>query len=132
MSTQAKGSYQFGPFRILADKRVLLRDGEVVSLSPKSFDVLLLLVEHPGEALDKERLMEELWPDSDVEESNLAQHVSALRKALGESPSERKYITTIPGRGYKFAAGVTEVGGEPSEIVSEREATVPVEEEGDK
>jgi DNA-binding winged helix-turn-helix (wHTH) protein/TolB-like protein/Tfp pilus assembly protein PilF len=132
MSTKAKGSYQFGPFRILADKRVLLRDGDVVSLSPKAFDVLLLLVEHHGEALDKDRLMEELWPESDVEESNLAQHVSALRKALGESPSERRYITTIPGRGYKFAADVTEVGGEPSEIVSERYATVPVEEKGDK
>jgi DNA-binding winged helix-turn-helix (wHTH) protein/TolB-like protein/Tfp pilus assembly protein PilF len=132
MSTQARGSYQFGPFRILADKRVLLRDGEVVSLSPKAFDVLLLLVEHHGEALDKDRLMEELWPDSDVEESNLAQHVSALRKALGESPSERRYITTIPGRGYKFAADVNEVGGEPSEIVSQRYATVPVEEKEDK
>jgi DNA-binding winged helix-turn-helix (wHTH) protein/TolB-like protein/Tfp pilus assembly protein PilF len=132
MSTQAKGSYQFGPFRILADKRVLLRDGEVVSLSPKAFDVLLLLVEHHSEVLDKDRLMEELWPDSDVEESNLAQHVSALRKALGESPNERRYITTIPGRGYKFAADVNEVGGEPTEIVSQRYATVPVEEKEDK
>jgi DNA-binding winged helix-turn-helix (wHTH) protein/TolB-like protein/Flp pilus assembly protein TadD len=103
------GIYQFGPFLIDTDKRQLLRDGEPVSLSPKAFDTLLVLINHPGEVLEKDRLMELIWPDSQVEEANLALHISALRKALGESPTERRYIMTVPGRGYRFRAEVAEV-----------------------
>ncbi|HUK92060.1 MAG TPA: tetratricopeptide repeat protein [Blastocatellia bacterium] len=104
------GIYQFGPFLIDSAKRLLLRDGEAVSLSPKAFDTLLVLVQHQGEVLEKDRLMELIWPDSQVEEANLALHISALRKALGESPSEKRFIVTVPGRGYRFQAEVSEAG----------------------
>ena len=112
--------YQFGPYCIDAEKRALLRDGEVVPLAPKAFDTLLALVQHHGEVLGKDQLMEMLWPDSEVEEANLPLYISALRKALGESPSERRYIVTIPGRGYRFAADVTEADDHTSDVVVAR------------
>lgn len=122
--------YNFGMFQIDVAKRLLRRDGEPVALAPKTFDMLLVLVEHGGQVLDKDRLMELLWPDSEVEEANLPQNISALRKALGESPSERKYIITIPGRGYRFAADVKTVSDEASEVIIERyaKATFMIEE----
>jgi DNA-binding winged helix-turn-helix (wHTH) protein/TolB-like protein/Flp pilus assembly protein TadD len=106
MNLLTRRFYQFGPFRIDTQKRVLLREGELVPLKPKGFDTLLVLVQHHGQVLDKNNLMERLWPDSDVEESNLPLHISALRKTLGENPNERLYIVTVPGRGYRFAAEV--------------------------
>src|SRR6185295_4308097 len=112
--------YEFGPFRVDTAKRVLLREGEAVSLSPKAFDTLLMLVQHAGEVLEKDRLMDLLWPDSAVEEANLPLNVSALRKALGETPNERGYITTIPGRGYRFAAAVQVPGAEEPDLIVER------------
>jgi TolB-like protein/DNA-binding winged helix-turn-helix (wHTH) protein/Tfp pilus assembly protein PilF len=80
-----------------------------VQLAPKAFDTLLVLVENRGRVLDKDELMGKLWPDSDVEEANLPLNISALRRALGESPNERRYIITIPGRGYRFGAQVDEL-----------------------
>ncbi len=100
--------YEFGPFRVDSGERLLLRNGEVVPLPPRVFDTLLLLVRNSGRALDKDELMKELWPDTFVEEANLAQHISLLRKALGESPTEPQYIETIPRRGYRFLAEVSE------------------------
>src|SRR5712692_565587 len=120
MSEPINRFYQFGPFCIDAEKRVLLRDGELVPLAPKAFDTLLVLVQHHGQVLEKDGLMEMLWPDSEVEEANLPLHISALRKALGESPNERRYIITIPGRGYRFAAEVKEAGGDTSEVIVAR------------
>jgi DNA-binding winged helix-turn-helix (wHTH) protein/tetratricopeptide (TPR) repeat protein len=122
--------YEFGPFRVDTAKRVLLREGQPVSLSPKAFDTLLMLVQHAGEVLEKDRLMDLLWPDSAVEEANLPLNVSALRKALGETPSERRYITTIPGRGYRFGAAVQVLNAEEPDIVIERHqrATVSIRE----
>lgn len=114
--------YQFDAFCIDARKRVLLRDGELVPLTPKAFDLLLVLLKHRGQVLEKDDLMEKLWPDSNVEEANLPIHVSSLRKALGESPNERRYIVTIPGRGYRFAADVEELKTERQEWVVERYA----------
>jgi TolB-like protein/DNA-binding winged helix-turn-helix (wHTH) protein/Tfp pilus assembly protein PilF len=98
--------YEFGPFRLDRGKRLLWRDGEVVSLSPKAFDTLLALIEKRGELLDKDTLMQTLWPDSFVEEANLTVKVSQLRRALGELPHEHQYIVTVPGRGYRFVAEV--------------------------
>jgi DNA-binding winged helix-turn-helix (wHTH) protein/TolB-like protein/Tfp pilus assembly protein PilF len=125
--------YEFGPFRLDAEKRTLLRDGSLVPLAPKAFDLLVVLVSHSGQALEKDRLMEIVWPDSIVEEANLPQNISTLRKALGETPNERKYITTISGKGYKFAADVKELGGE-TEVVLERysKATLIVEEQDEE
>ena len=124
--------YQFGPFRIDAQKRVLLREGEIVPLKPKAFDTLLVLVRHHGEVLEKDNLMEMLWPDSDVEESNLPQHISALRKTLGESPDERRYIATVPGRGYRFAAEVEEFDDENQGLIVGRytKSTLSVHDRG--
>ena len=98
--------YEFGPFRLDAQKRLLLRDGEPVKLFPKEFDTLLALVERGGEVLDKDELMQRVWGETIVEESNLSSNISHLRKLLGESHTQHPYIVTIPGRGYRFVAGV--------------------------
>jgi DNA-binding winged helix-turn-helix (wHTH) protein/TolB-like protein/Tfp pilus assembly protein PilF len=108
MSTSVKRFYQYGPYCIDAERRMLSCEGVAKPMSPKAFDTLLVLVQHPGMVLEKDQLMEMLWPDSVVEEANLAQNISSLRKALGESPNERRYIITVPGRGYRFAADVKE------------------------
>ena len=130
MSLSVKRFYEFGPFRIDAEKRVLLRDGVPVSLAPRALDMLLVLVQHRGQALEKDQLMNLLWPESDVEEANLPQNVSALRKALGETPNDRRYIITIPGRGYRFAAEVKEWDDDRTGLVVEKysQSTVVVEE----
>src|SRR4030095_11801570 len=120
MSLSMKRFYEFGPFRIDAEKRVLLRDGVPVSLAPKALDMLLVLVQHRGQALEKDQLMNLLWPESDVEEANLPQNVSSLRKALGETQNDRRYIITIPGRGYRFAADVKEWDDEGTGLVVEK------------
>lgn len=101
--------YDFGPFRVDAVNRLLLREREIVPLTSKVFDVLLVFVRNSGRMLDKEDLMKQVWPESFVEEGNLARNVSTLRKALGESPREHQYIVTVPGRGYRFVAVVVEV-----------------------
>jgi DNA-binding winged helix-turn-helix (wHTH) protein len=93
--------YHFGPFCLDEGERVLLRDGRLVPLAPKALSILLVLVRHMGHVVEKNFLMDEVWPDEDVEEGNLAQHIFMLRKALGESP---KYIETVPRRGYRFLA----------------------------
>jgi DNA-binding winged helix-turn-helix (wHTH) protein len=103
MSSQAKHFYEFGPFRLDADNGLLLREGEVVPLQRKAFDMLLLLVRRHGQVLKKDELLEQLWPDTVVEESNLTQNVYLLRKALGEASDAQKYILTVPGRGYVYA-----------------------------
>lgn len=108
MVRTANHFYEFGPFRVDALKRRLLRGGEVVPLTPKSFDTLLALVENSGRLVEKDDLMERVWPGVAVEENNLTQNVSALRKALGERRGEPQYIATVPGLGYRFIASVEE------------------------
>ncbi|HKE55471.1 MAG TPA: winged helix-turn-helix domain-containing protein [Pyrinomonadaceae bacterium] len=98
--------YEFGPFRVDALKRVLWRDGEPVQLTSKSLDTLLILVSQPGEIVTKDDLMKAVWPDTVVEENNLTQQISMLRKALGEKVGEHRYLVTVPGRGYCFVAEV--------------------------
>src|SRR6266576_7131035 len=99
--------YEFGDFRLDTAKRLLQRlDGTTVPLTPRVFETLLYLVEHHDTVLDKERLMAAVWPDSIVEENNLTQNVSSLRRVFGETPGSHRYIVTVPGRGYRFVAGV--------------------------
>jgi TolB-like protein/Tfp pilus assembly protein PilF len=99
--------YEFGEFSLDRGKRLLLRrDGAPVPLTPRAFDTLTYLVEHAGTVLDKDELMRALWPDIAVEENNLNQHISLLRRALHEGRSQHRYIATIPGRGYQFVATV--------------------------
>src|SRR5438309_767412 len=97
MVRTARHFYEFGPFRVDALKRRLLRGVEVVPLTPKAFDTLFVLVESGGQVVEKDDLMERVWPGVAVEENNLTQNVSALRKALGERRGEPQYIATVPG-----------------------------------
>jgi len=106
MSSQAAQFYEFGPFRLDTSEQMLLRDGRAIALPPKAYETLLILVEHGGRTLTKDELMSAIWPDTFVEEANLAHNISLLRKALGESPGEQQYIQTVPRRGYRFVAEV--------------------------
>ena len=103
--------YEFGPFRLAADEHRLYRNGEIIMLPPKEFDLLLLLVQNSGQVLNRESLIKALWPNTVVEEANLNVHISALRKALAEKSGEQHYIETLPRLGYRFIAPVTEVSG---------------------
>ncbi len=98
--------YEFGEYRVDAGKLLLSRSGRPVPLTPKVFDTLLLLVKRSGEVLDKEALLRAVWPDTMVEENNLNQNISTLRRIFGESRGENRYIATVPGRGYRFMAEV--------------------------
>lgn len=111
--------YEFGPFSLDTGTRRLLRDGQHVPLTVKTFDMLLLLVQHRRELVTKEELMSAVWPNQFVEENNLTVRMSALRRALGEKPGEHKYIETVPGRGYRFLAGVKELEDERDGEVGE-------------
>ena len=104
--------YEFGPFRVDELRRILLRDEKPVRLSAKAFEILLVLLEEKGRLVEKDELMRRVWPDSVVEENNLTVNMSALRKALTESPGEHRYVVTVPGRGYQFVADVRQLGGE--------------------
>jgi Tol biopolymer transport system component/DNA-binding winged helix-turn-helix (wHTH) protein len=120
--SEARGEfYAFDPFLVDANKCVLLRDGKLVPLTPKAFEILLVLVRHPGRVLKKEELFQLVWPDAFVEENNLPRNVCALRKALGEGPTEHKYVVTVPGQGYRFVASVREL-----ETLDEGESLPPL------
>ena len=112
--------YDFGPFRLDARKHLLLRDSQPVALTPKALETLLLLVESSGRVLEKDELMSKLWPGAFVEEANLAQNISLLRKALGESPSDHHYVVTVPGRGYRFVADVRRASEDSDELIIEK------------
>ena len=101
--------YGFGPFVADARTGLLRRDGTVVALTPKTFEVLLVLLERAGQLVTKEELLASVWPDAFVEENNLARHISTLRKALGEQLDEHRYVVTVPGRGYRFVADVVDL-----------------------
>jgi len=98
--------YEFHPFLLDTIQHLLLKEGRPVALTPKTYDTLLLLVQNSGRMLSKEELMKTLWPDSFVEESNLTQQVSMIRRALGDSPGDPRFIVTVSGRGYRFSAEV--------------------------
>lgn len=103
--------YQFEDFRLDAGRLLLSRCGQRVPLTPKVFETLLLLVRRNGEVLAKDELLRAVWPDTIVEENNLNQTISALRRILGESPGEMRYIATVPGRGYRFLPAVRTFAG---------------------
>src|SRR3954469_12666552 len=101
-------SYETGGFRVDVTQRALLGPaGERIALPSRAFELLLVFVRHPAQLLDKDRLMSAVWPDTVVEENNLSQWVGALRKALGESPGDNRFLVTEPGRGYRYVAAVT-------------------------
>ncbi len=102
------GAYAFGPFVLDSVKRRLSRDGQVVSITAKTLDVLLVLVHHRDRVVTKDELLNAVWPDTTVQENNLVRQISSLRRALGQRPEEHDYIVTIPGQGYRFVATVQE------------------------
>jgi len=110
MSEPQAHTFEFGNFRLCAAKRLLLKgDGEAVPLMPKAFDTLLYLVEHKGKVIEKDELMSAIWADTIVEENNLTQNISILRRVLGEKHGENRFIATVPGHGYKFVAEVRQI-----------------------
>src|SRR6185295_1543992 len=109
MGEPLKHFYEFGRFSVNTAERVLLRDGEVVPLTPKVFDILITLVESSGQVVSKDGLMKKVWPDSFVEEGNLTQNISLLRKALGEGQNGNQFIETVARRGYRFTQPVREL-----------------------
>jgi eukaryotic-like serine/threonine-protein kinase len=128
MNADPKVVYEFGPFRMDPYKQILLRGGQVIAVTPKAFETLLVLVRSRGEVVSKEELLKEIWPDSFVEEANLTQHIFKLRKALGDTVEGERYIVTLPGRGYRFAVPVRKIT-EGDEVLiaqaSERDHALP-------
>jgi TolB-like protein/Tfp pilus assembly protein PilF len=113
--------YEFGVFRLVPATRQLLRAGESLPLTAKVFDLLLMLVEHSGALLERDSLMNALWPNAVVEESNLTQSIFVLRKTLGERRDGERFVLTVPGRGYRFVAAVKEFrhnGGTAVQVVA--------------
>ncbi len=126
-------SYEFGCFRVDTRERRLLRDGEVVALTPKVFDTLLVLVQNSGHILSKDEVLKLVWPDSAVEEGSIARNISTLRKALGgEIPNKHQYVETVPWRGYRFVADVNEVHNQDAGPLIDSIAVLPfINESGD-
>src|SRR3982751_6749708 len=113
---EAKHLFAFGPFQIDAAERRLTRDGTLVPLTPKAFDLLLALVAQSGHLVTKDALMQRVWPDVVVEEANLAVHISTVRRALGDRNGDGHYIETIPKQGYRFTERVSKVLAPAGEV----------------
>ena len=123
VSQSNEPTYQFDRFELDPVRRMLLRDGKAVPLKPKVFETLLVLIRNSGRVMDKDELMQQVWPDTVVEEVNLAHNISVLRKALGQKSDENRFIITVPGRGYGFVADVTQSSAQASAALSEYELT---------
>jgi DNA-binding winged helix-turn-helix (wHTH) protein/TolB-like protein/Flp pilus assembly protein TadD len=112
MERQTNHLYEFGDFRLDATEHLLWRDGQPVALTPKAIEMLIVLVQDSGHVIEKNELMNAVWPDAFVEETNLTRNIFTLRQTLGDGKNGGKYIETIPKRGYRFVAGVREVMAE--------------------
>lgn len=113
--TKTTGLYEFGEFRLDVEHNLLLHRGEVVSLAHKALETLIILVENNGQIVEKDTLIERVWHDTFVEEGSLTRNISTLRKVFGEEPGSNKYIETIPRRGYRFVARVTDITSDNSQ-----------------
>ena len=112
MTLKTQGTYLFGDFQVNLAQRVLLCQGQAIALGPKTFDLLVYLVRNAQRVVSKDELLDAVWPNAHVEESNLSQHVFLLRKALAVGQSGEKPIVTVPGRGYQFTPRVREVSAD--------------------
>src|ERR1700742_4603586 len=119
--------YEFGPFRVDPARETLLKEGVSVPLTPKTFQILLVLVRHGKEIVTKDDLMKTVWPDTFVEEANLSRNIFMLRKALGETAQDHRYIVTVPGRGYRLAENVHLVPGEEFSLAAASHTRVRIE-----
>jgi len=124
---KVKDVYEFGPFRVDPEKETLLRAGDPIPLTPKTFQILLVLVRHSKEVVTKDDLMKAVWPDTFVEEANLSRNIFMLRKALGSSSQDHRYILTVPGRGYRLAENVRLVPEHELSIVAANHSKVQVQ-----
>jgi TolB-like protein/DNA-binding winged helix-turn-helix (wHTH) protein/Tfp pilus assembly protein PilF len=115
MSQLGSKIYAFGDFRLNAAERALYRQNQLIALTPKAFDTLLALIRHAGHIVSKEDLMQQVWPNTFVEEGNLNVNIFALRKVLAKADGNQMYIETIPRRGYRFRAEVQELCEKPAE-----------------
>ena len=122
---RSQATFEFGPFRLNADRRLLLREGEPVALAPKALETLLALVEQRGRVITKDELLQRIWGDAVVEEGGLTRNISILRKALGEKPDDHQYIVTVPGQGYRFVANVDEQPPGPRPVDAESQTDAP-------
>jgi TolB-like protein/DNA-binding winged helix-turn-helix (wHTH) protein/Tfp pilus assembly protein PilF len=118
--------YEFGPFRLDRKEKLLYRQGSAVHVTPKVVEILLVLIDARGQLVEKDQLMSSVWPDRFVEEGNLTQSMSVLRKKLGENPEGGGYVETIPTRGYRFAATVREVEEKPAAIATRRRTGIAI------
>src|SRR5262245_39297858 len=124
MHNDLRHFYDFGPFRVDAAERLLLLEGKAVPLKPKTFDLLFVLLQRPGRVVEKDELMQQIWPDSFVEETNLADNIYKPRKALGDGENGSRYIETVPKRGYRFVAHVSrQEDGGPAAALSQAVAS---------
>jgi DNA-binding winged helix-turn-helix (wHTH) protein len=112
MATDVTSVYEFGDFRLDVRERQLVRNGQPIALTVKAFDTLALLVGKSGQLVTREELIRHLWPETVVEDNNLTQHISALRRALGEQHDGGRFIETVPRIGYRFVAGVTHLNAD--------------------
>src|SRR6202521_448010 len=124
MPEKTKRFFDFGRFRLDSVERVLLADSHPVALTPKAIETLLELLKNSGHILEKDELLNRVWPDTFVEEGTLVQNISTLRKVLGEAPDGSAYIETIPRRGYRFAGAVHQTDFVP--VTEENSPPVPV------
>jgi DNA-binding winged helix-turn-helix (wHTH) protein len=125
-SRTGKELYEFGPFRVDAEKQALLRGNELIALNPKTFQLLLVLVRHGNEIVTKDELMKSVWLDTFVEETNLTRNIFALRKALGDNEHNR-YIITVPGQGYRLAENVRMLSEADLRIVAASHSKVQIQ-----
>jgi Tol biopolymer transport system component/DNA-binding winged helix-turn-helix (wHTH) protein len=130
MNAHSAQGYAFGSFILDVENRLLFRDGHAIAITPKAFDALLQLVEGHGRLVTKEDLIRVLWPNTFVTESNLTQTIFLLRKALGETAGDQRYVVTVPGRGYRLAAAVREVLPDPQgPLQTDETAALPREDD---
>jgi DNA-binding winged helix-turn-helix (wHTH) protein len=121
MNGSAERSIFFGPFQLLSRQRLLMQGDKPVHLGSRAFDVLLALLDRPGELVSKQEIIARVWPNTFVAPVNLAVHISALRRALGDGQGGTRYVLNIPGRGYRFVAPVT-IGPNPAPMVAQPDA----------
>lgn len=117
--------YQFGPFSLDARRYRLYKDGELVQLTPKTCEILLLLVERAGALVNKDQIRETIWPDQIIDESNLTHHIYKLRKILGDNQKSQDYILTIPGKGYIFSYNVHQLPSESEVSIGQSSSGAP-------
>ncbi|MBY3165661.1 transcriptional regulator [Rhizobium laguerreae] len=108
----------FGPFQLIATKRLLLRDQQPVTIGSRALDILILLVEHSGSVVTRRKIIDHVWPDLTVEDANLRVHIASLRKALGDGLNGARYVTNVTGRGYCFVAPLSTPRGTTSDVAA--------------